>query len=399
MTKPALSFAEFIALIAVMFAMIAFGSDAMLPAFPEIAHDLELSDVNRAQLVITVFLIGTGLGQLFTGPLSDSIGRKPVILGGLALYAAACVVSIWANSLELLLVSRFVQGIGVSAPRTATMAMVRDLYVGRMMARVMSTAMVFFVLVPAVAPFLGQTLMQSFGWRSIFVAFIVFAGFGATWLAVRQPETHEPEKRLPLSMKTYAAALREILRSRIVVTYTLVLSLGFGSLFAYLSSAQQIYVDVFDKGTNFPLYFAGIALVSGLSGVVNATLVLRLGMRNLATFAFGALFVITIMFLLITVYADLSPVLYFSLFLVWSLTAFFTPGLSFGNLNALALEPMGHIAGMVSAIMGAISTFLGASMAIPIGLAFDGSVLPLLIGIILCSGSAFALMLTNPKEG
>jgi len=396
--KPALPFAEFIALIAVMFAMIAFGSDAMLPAFPEIARDLELSDVNQAQLVISVFLLGTGLGQLFTGPMSDSFGRKPVILGGLAVYAAGCVVSIWAGSLEILLLSRFVQGLGVSAPRTATMAMVRDLYAGRMMARVMSTAMVFFVLVPAVAPFLGQSLMQSFGWRSIFVAFIVFAGFGAIWLAVRQPETHPPEKRLPVNVANYAAALREILRSRIVITYTLVLSLGFASLFAYLSSAQQVYVDVFDKGTSFPLYFAGIALVSGASGIVNATLVVRLGMRRLATFAFGSLCVITILFLLITLYAGLSPDGYFNVFLIWSVLTFFVPGLTFGNLNALALEPMGHIAGMVSAIMGALSTLMGVAMAIPIGLAFNGSILPLLVGFVLCSGAAFFLMLTNPKE-
>ncbi len=398
MRKPALPFAEFIALIAVMFAMIAFGSDAMLPAFPEIARDLELSDVNQAQLVISVFLLGTGLGQLFTGPMSDSFGRKPVILGGLAVYAAGCVVSIWAGSLEILLLSRFVQGLGVSAPRTATMAMVRDLYAGRMMARVMSTAMVFFVLVPAVAPFLGQSLMQSFGWRSIFVAFIVFAGFGAIWLAVRQPETHPPEKRLPVNVANYAAALREILRSRIVITYTLVLSLGFASLFAYLSSAQQVYVDVFDKGTSFPLYFAGIALVSGASGIVNATLVVRLGMRRLATFAFGSLCVITILFLLITLYAGLSPDGYFNVFLIWSVLTFFVPGLTFGNLNALALEPMGHIAGMVSAIMGALSTLMGVAMAIPIGLAFNGSILPLLVGFVLCSGAAFFLMLTNPKE-
>jgi MFS transporter, DHA1 family, multidrug resistance protein len=399
MTTRNLPFFEFILLIAIMFAMIAFGSDAMLPAFPQIAADLGLSDVNRAQLVITIFILGTGLGQLFTGPLSDALGRKPVILGGLLIYMAACVMAIYAQTLETLLIARFIQGIGVSAPRTVTIAMVRDLYAGRRMARVMSLAMTLFVLVPAVAPLVGQSIAASFGWRSIFGAFILFAALGFLWLGLRQPETLPQEKRRALKLGMFLSAAVEVFSSRIVITYTLVLAFGYGALFGYLSSAQQIFVNVFDAGVNFPLYFAVIALISGGAGFLNAFLVIRFGMRPIATFAFGCIFVITSGIVLVMAFSDISNEVLFPVFLIWSVLSFFVPGLTFGNLTALTMEPMGHIAGIASAIIGAASTFLGVLIAIPIGLAFDGSILPLLIGSIIAAGASFALMLSNPKDG
>jgi len=397
MTKS-LPFFEFIVLVAIMFAMTAFGSDAMLPSFPDIGRELSAADINQVQLVITIFLLGTGIGQLFTGPLSDSIGRKPVILGGLVVYMAACVMAIYAQTLEMLLVARFIQGIGVSAPRTVTIAMIRDLYTGRIMARVLSFAMVLFVLVPAVAPLLGQFLAINFGWRSIFVAFILFATLGFLWLLLRQPETHAIEKRRPMQPRSYLAAFLEVSSSRVVIIYTAVLSLGFAALFSYLSSAQQIFVDTFGVGTNFPLYFAGIALVSGSSGFINAGFVVRFGMRRIIISALGVLFVITLAFALLLGVFDVPNSVLFPVFLIWSVVSFIAPGLTFGNLNTLALEPMGHIAGMASAIVGAVSTFLGVLIAIPIGLAFDGTALPLILGFTLCTGAALALMLTNPKE-
>ncbi len=398
MTKQNLPFAEFIVLIAIMFAMVAFGNDAMLPAFPEIASDFGLNDVNKAQLVITIFILGTGLGQFVTGPLSDTLGRKPVILGGLMVYIAGCVMSVLVNSLELLLLSRFIQGIGVSAPRTVTIAMVRDLYSGRKMSQVMSFAMVLFVLVPAVAPLIGQSLALTFGWRSIFIAFILFAIIGALWLWLRQPETHPPEKRRSIDFANYVSPLKEVLSSRVVVTYTFVLAFGYGALFGFLSSAQQVFVDVFDTGLDFPLYFAGIAVVSGVSGVINGNLVLKYGMRPLATSAFSLIFVITGAFILFLWFFNPLPGAVFPFFLAWAVLSFIVPGLTFGNLNALAMEPMGHIAGMASAIIGAVGTLFGVVIAIPIGLAFDGTIMPLLIGYLFAAGASLALMMSNPKE-
>lgn len=398
MSKPSLPFGEFVALIAVMFAMIAFSIDAMLPAFPEIAGDLGLSDINRAQLVITIFFLGTGIGQLFMGPLSDALGRKPVIMGGLLLYMAACFAASFAQSLEFLLLTRFIAGVGVSAPRTATIAMVRDLYQGRYMARVMSIAMVLFVLVPAIAPLVGQTIMLNFGWRSIFIAFMMFAAFAFVWLGLRQPETHLKEHRQPIRIQTIAQAFNEVVRSRVVMTYTLVMSLGLGALFAYLNTAQQVYVGIFGAGDKFPLYFGTIAILSGSAGLINASLVVRFGMRPIATLAYGVLFSVTAIFTVLILVTDVEPKLLFSLFLLWSLFAFFIPGLTFGNLNALAMEPMGHIAGTASAVMGAISTVLSVVISVPIGLAFNGTLLPMLIGMSFCSGAAFFLMKTDPKN-
>lgn len=398
MNRPALPFAEFVALIAVMFAMIAFGTDSMLPALPEIARDLGLDNANRAQLVVTSFVLGTGLGQLFTGPLSDTLGRKPVISAGLGLFMLGSLLAWQVQSLEWLLAARFLQGAGVSAPRTVTLAMVRDLYAGRMMARVMSIAMALFVLVPAVAPLMGQAIMQAFGWRSIFLSFVLFAAIGLIWLNLRQGETLAPDRRRPLRVASFIAAGREVLTSRIVLTYMAILSFGYGALFGYLSSAQQVFVDVFGVGDAFPLFFAGIALFSGISGFVNAALVVRLGMRLMATTAFAVILICNLALIGALLFLPLSQGVLFGLFLGWSVLAFLVPGLTFGNLNALAMEPMGHIAGMASAMIGAISTMFGVLIAIPIGLAFDGSILPLLVGFTICSALSLGLMLTTRQR-
>jgi len=390
-TRPP-AFAEFIILVALMFAMIALGTDTMLPALPAIARDLNLAEVNRAQLIITSFVLGTGIGQLFMGPISDSLGRKPVIAAGLLLYMLACGVAFYTRTFQLLLLARFVQGVGVSAPRTVTLAMVRDLYSGRMMARVMSFAMTLFVLVPAVAPLGGQTLATHFGWRSIFLAFILFAGLALIWMQLRQPETLPRRYRRAFRLDSFGDAMGQILRSRRVMTFTAVLALGYGALFGYLSSAQQVFVDVFGVGRDFPLYFAAIALLSGLSGFLNGALVLRFGMRLLATLSLAVLFLITLAMIGYIVLGQPTPSTLLPLFLLWSLLAFISPGLTFGNLNALALEPMGHIAGMASAVVGALSTLFGVLIAVPIGLAFDGTPLPLLIGFALTAGGALVLM-------
>lgn len=398
MTNKSTSFAEFIVLIAFMFAMIAFGTDTMLPSLPDIARDLSLSNVNRAQLVITSFVLGTGIGQLFMGPLSDSLGRKVVITGGLVLYIIGCVIAYNTRSFDGLLAARFIQGFGVSAPRTVTIAMVRDLYSGRKMARVMSFSMALFVLVPAVAPLVGQWIAVSFGWRAIFLSFILFALVGIAWLNLRQRETLPTTKRRPLRLGAYRAAIAEVMSSRVVLTYTAVLAFGFGALFGYLSSAQQVFVDVFGTGADFPYYFATIALFSGISGFVNGSLVVRLGMRSLATVTFGFTVVFSLIVALVFMFSGYDMAQLFPLFLIWSLVAFLTPGLTFGNLNALAMEPMGHIAGMASALVGAISTMFGVLIAIPIGLAFDGTPLPLIFGFAISAGMSFLLMLSNPKS-
>ena len=389
---------EFVILVSIMFGMIAFGTDTMLPAFPNIAKDLNLSNVNKAQLIISSFILGTGIGQLISGPISDTFGRKPVITIGLSIFIIACCIAYYAKSLELMLVARFIQGLGVSAPRTVTMALIRDLYSGRKMAQVMSLAMAIFVLVPALAPSLGQVLFINFGWRSIYIAFIFFALLGLIWLNLRQPETLPISERKKLKANEYFNAFKLVVTNASVVKYILTLALGFGALFGYLNSAQQIFVDTFSAGMKFPLYFAIISILAAPASFINASLVMKYGMRLLATIGFALQIIFAVIILLILNTSILADQLFLTVFVIWSTIAFFLKGLYFGNLNALAMEPMGKIAGMASAIIGASATMVGILIAVFIGLAFNGTATPVLLGYIICSTAALFLMLSQSKS-
>ena len=389
---------EFVILVSIMFGMIAFGTDTMLPAFPNIAKDLNLSNVNKAQLIISSFILGTGIGQLISGPISDTFGRKPIITIGLSIFIIACCIAYYAKSLELMLVARFIQGLGVSAPRTVTMALIRDLYSGRKMAQVMSLAMAIFVLVPALAPSLGQILFINFGWRSIYIAFIFFALLGLIWLNLRQPETLPISERKKLKANEYFDAFKLVITNASVVKYTLTLALGFGALFGYLNSAQQIFVDTFSAGMKFPLYFAIISILAAPASFINASLVMKYGMRLLGTIGFALQIIFAVIILVILNTSTLADHLFLTVFVIWSTIAFFLKGLYFGNLNALAMEPMGKIAGMASAIIGASATMVGILIAIFIGLAFNGTATPVLLGYIICSTAALFLMLSQSKS-
>jgi DHA1 family bicyclomycin/chloramphenicol resistance-like MFS transporter len=398
MRKNRLPYWEFIILVSIMFGMIAFGTDTMLPAFPDIAKDLELLNVNKAQLIISSFILGTGLGQLISGPISDTFGRKPIITIGLMIFILACIAAYYAETLEMMLVARFIQGLGISAPRTVTMALIRDLYSGRKMAQVMSLAMAIFVLVPALAPSIGQLLFINFGWRSIYMAFIAFALIGLLWLNLRQPETLPFEQRKKLSSTEFLRAFKVVITNTAVVKYTVTLALGFGALFGYLNSAQQIFVDTLGAGMKFPMYFAIISILAAPASFMNAALVMKYGMKLLATIGFALQIIFAIITILIINQDFISMQWLLVIFISWSVMAFFLKGLYFGNLNALAMEPMGEIAGMASAIIGASATMLGILIAIPIGLAFNGTATPVLFGYITCSSLALILMLTKSNN-
>lgn len=369
-------FLEFVIIVSLMFSLIAFGTDAMLPSLPAIAADLQLSDVNQAQLVVSTFVLGTGLGQLFFGPMSDATGRKPAITAGILLFLVGCVICFYVDDLKWMLIGRFIQGLGVSGPRTVTIAMVRDLYKGREMARVMSFSFGIFVLVPAIAPSLGQAIMGIYGWRSIYLAFIIFAIFAWAWMLLRQVETHPQERRRMLLRSELFSAIKEVLTNRIVLIFMGIQTLLLGGLFAYLSSAQQIYVDSFGVGDKFPLYFAVVALTSGLAAFINGSLVMRLGMRRMCKTAIALSTISALVALGFQLWGPESLLL--GAFLAWSIVSFLCMSLVLGNVNALAMEPMGHIAGLASAVIGATATLGAVLIAAPIGLAFDGNPMPLL---------------------
>lgn len=387
-----MSKAEFIALIAMMFATIAFSIDSMLPALPEIGQELSPEAVNRAQLILTSFVLGMGVGTFFTGPLSDAFGRKPVIYGGAALYILASAVALFSSSLELVLAARVAQGRGAAGPRVVAMAVVRDLYAGRQMARIVSIAMLIFTLVPAVAPLLGAGVIALVGWRGIFVSFILFAGIVVLWLGLRLPESLPVENRRPFRGPLLADAVCQMFAHPTVRLSILVQTFCMGTLFTMLTMVQPVYDVIHGRAESFPFWFALVALISGSASLLNAALVVRLGMRRMVTWSLGAQIVITTG-MIASGWVELSPDVQFGLFVAWQTSVFFMAGTTLGNLNAIAMEPMGHIAGMAASVIGAVSTVLAAAIAAPIGLLFDGSMAPLTTGILIMCTLGFALML------
>ncbi|SIS83541.1 multidrug effflux MFS transporter [Paracoccus saliphilus] len=383
---------EFIAMLAFLFATIAFSIDAMLPALPQIAEALTPEDHNRAQLILTVFVAGMGTGTLFAGPISDAIGRKRAITIGFAIYACATLAAIFAESIEMLLFARFVQGLGAAGPRIVGLALVRDLYAGREMARITSLVMMVFIIVPALAPSIGAGMIWLAGWHGVFYGFLFFALVGVTWLNLRQAETLPVERRRPLQVTPLKEAAREVLTNRHVMLCTFILTLGFGQMFALLSSAQQLFGEAYGKGDAFPFWFAAMALLSGSGTVLNATFVVRFGMRRIAKWAYTMQTCVSSIMLVLIMTGILPAALQFPAFFLWAVSVFFMAGVTFGNLNALALQKMGHIAGMAASVVAAISTVLATVIAAPVGLLYNGTALPVITATLICSGLAWFMM-------
>ena len=289
------------------------------------------------------------------------------------LYTIGAALASMAQTLELVLAARILQGLGAAGPRVVALAMVRDLHSGRQMARIMSFAMMIFTLVPAIAPAMGTFIIAAFGWRGIFGAFIIFSLISSLWLGLRQPETLPAEARRPLSLAPLLAGLREVLTNRVVVTSILVQTLAFSALFATLSSTQQIFDITYGRAESFPAWFAMIALLAGSASFLNARIVVRLGMRRVITATLAVQVVVSATMTVVTHLGLLPAFLVFPTYLAWTTGVFFMAGLVLGNLNALAMEPMGHIAGMAASAIGAIATVLSVGIAAPIGLAFDGT--------------------------
>ena len=381
MVTKKLSTFEFIIIIAINFSAIAFSIDAILPALPEISAVMSPTSPNKTQLVISSFVIGMGIATLFTGPLSDSFGRKKIIFFGGVIYITGAVIASYSKTLEIMLLGRFIQGIGVAGPRIVALAIVRDLYEGRRMAQIVSIAMIVFTLVPAVAPMVGALIVSNFGWRSIFIAFILFSIVSIGWLLIRQEETLKPEHRVKFTFLNLTNSIKECFSNKIFLTSTCLQAFAFGSLFASLSTIQQIFDTTYNKNDSFPEWFALIALISGLASFANSFFVVKVGMRKLIEIGF----LIGIIFSLFLITFSFVSSIPFLLYFIWQSSVFFMIGLMIGNLNALAMQPMGHIAGLAASIIGSISTIIGVMLAIPIGLSFDGTPTPLILGSFILS--------------
>ncbi len=388
-TKPRLGQAEFIALIAMLFSTIALSIDAMLPALTQMGAELSPLEPENATLVVGIFVLGMGVGTFFAGPLSDAYGRKIIILLGFAFYTLGALWAGLATDLEGVLAGRFLQGLAVAGPRIASLAMVRDLYSGEKMASIMSFAMTVFALVPAIAPSMGQAVMNLFGWRAIFFSFAIFALVGSLWLGLRQPETHPREKRKPLSARTIWSALKECFANRVFRFSVATQMMVYSALFSIVSMVQPVYAQTFDMEARFPLFFAASALLSMPASVINGKLVLKFGMRILIKSALIGIAATSTIALALW----LSGAMNVWVFFAWTTTLFLSIGFVFGNLNALAMEPLGHIAGMAASISSAVATVGAAAFAMPISLSFDGTPLSLLIGVLVFQMIALMLML------
>ncbi len=362
---------EFIPLVALLMSLVALAIDAMLPALPRIGRDLGAPRPNDVQYVVTALFLGLGIGQVFFGPLSDRIGRKLAIYAGLGVFMAGCVVSVLAPTFEAMIAGRVLQGIGVAAPRIVTVALVRDQYEGRPMARIMSFVMAVFILVPAIAPALGLAVLRTAGWRAIFVTIFLIGAVAFAWLALRQPETLPAARRRPLSPRAIGRAVREILGIRAAVGYTVATGFAFSPFVAYLSSAPQIFEDGYAVGDLFPLWFAVLALAIGLASIVNSRLVMRYGMRRLSSVSSGAIALVSAAaWFGLFPFDGLPP---FWLFMAYFLFVFVCIGLLFGNLNALAMEPLGHLAGVGASVIASLATLISVPLGGVVGQSFDGT--------------------------
>ena len=373
-----------------MMSLTALSIDAMLPALSQMGADLQVQNGNDRQLVISAIFLGLAIGQLFFGPLSDKTGRKPAIYAGLALFIVGSLISMFSISFPMMLIGRFLQGAGVSAPRAVGLALVRDRYEGRAMARVMSFVMTVFILVPMIAPMMGQTILLFSGWRTIFGSFVLLAIITLIWFALRMPETLAPENRAPFSLRRIVRATVEIIKIRPALGYTIIAGFVSGAHLGYLSSAQQVFQEQYGLGELFPIYFAIIALAIGSASFLNARLVMRFGMRSLVRWALLVILGLAVVVLGITLLSAGQPVLWF--LMVYLMLTFFCVGILFGNNNALAMQPLGQVAGIGAAVVGSLSTFISVPLGTMIGRSYNGTILPLVAGMAILSGLSLVVV-------
>jgi len=387
-----LPFPEFVALMASMISLVALSIDAMLPALAQIGDALGAAEDNDSQLIIAVIFLGMALGQMVYGPMSDTTGRKPAVYLGYGFFVAGSLLCLFAADFNLMIAGRFLQGFGLAAPRTITIAIVRDQYAGPAMARVMSFIMMVFILVPMVAPAFGQGILLLFGWRAIFT-FILLTGAGTgIWFMLRQPESLLKESRKPFNLSQIRSAVKEVCTNRISIGYTIVTGMIFSAFIGYLSSSQQVFQQQYGLGTYFPLYFALLASAIGFSSYINGRIVMRVGMRKPTLIALCTLTLLSLLFYGFSWISGGHPALW--LLTLYFIAAFICVGTLFGNLNALAMQPLGHIAGIGASVVGSLSTLISVPIGIFIGRSYSGSVLPLIGGFTVCAALALVLMLT-----
>ncbi|GBF19601.1 MULTISPECIES: multidrug effflux MFS transporter [Arenibacter] len=381
---------EFVAIMASLMSIVALAIDALLPAMSTIGIDINSLDPTENQKFITMIFLGLGVGQLVFGPLSDSFGRKPIVYIGFIVFCVASVICVLAPNLEWMILGRILQGIGLSAPRTISISMIRDSYKGDYMAKIMSFVTAFFILVPIVAPAMGKFFLDHYGWEAIFYMQLVATIIVGVWFWRRQPETLKPEYKIDFSSHVFVDGFKELLRHRETMAFTIVSGLITGAFMVYLSSAQEVFEVQFGLADNFPYVFAGLAISVGLSTLLNGTMVVKLGMRRLAMIAL-TLFCTVSMVYVGLFWNSQNPALW--ILITFLAMQFFTLGFLFGNLRAIAMEPIGHIAGIGAAITGFISTMIAIPIATYVGSYIQDTILPLFVGFLVCGSISLGIFM------
>jgi MFS transporter, DHA1 family, multidrug resistance protein len=368
---------EFIALVAMLTALVAMAIDTMLPALGIMAADLGALNSNDRQLIVLGFFVGMMIGTLIFGPVSDSVGRKPAIFVGLIVFSIGSVVCMFATTFPLLILGRVIMGIGGASPRTVAMAMVRDGAKGADMARIMSFVMSVFMLVPILAPSIGQVVLYVASWRYIFGGFIVAAIIAAIWLQTRQGETLPAENRIPFTIGKLINSAKQVIQNKVALGYTMAVGFIFASFASFLGTVQQIFADQYQQGDAFALWFGGLATGIACSMIINGVYVRKLGMRILSKWALIAFIADwAVMLGLCYIYNGHPPL---PMVAVIFFISFFVSGMIFGNYNAMAMEPMGHIAGMAAAVSGSLSTLIAVVFGGFAGRQYDNTLYPLTI--------------------
>lgn len=387
--RPPIGFVQLVALVAMLMALNALAIDTMLPALPQIGDALGVAEANDRQWVITSYLIGFGVAQLFYGVASDRFGRKPVLVVGVSIYILFSFAAAAATSLETMMIARALQGVGAASTRVLAVAIVRDCFGGRQMARVMSLAFLVFLAVPVIAPSLGALIVLVGPWRWIFVVLGLWGLAVLLWALWKLPETLHSEDRLPVQAARVLDAFRVTLTTRIAVGYMLAMGAILGCLFGFINSSQQIFADVFDEAGLFPLVFALIAGFIAIASLLNARLVERLGMRRISHAALLGFVAISAVHLAVAAAGHESLVS----FSVLQAAVMFCFGLIVGNFGAMAMEPLGRIAGTASSVQGFVTTLAGAGGGYVIGQQFNGGTAPLAAGFLICGLIALGIVL------
>ncbi|MFD1163126.1 multidrug effflux MFS transporter [Hwangdonia seohaensis] len=368
---------EFVALMASLMSIVALSIDALLPALPEIGYDLGVTNPADKQLLITMIFLGLGFGQLLFGPLSDSFGRKPIVYIGFLVFIVASIICVTTKSFEVMILGRILQGFGLSSPRSLSMSMIRDSFSGNYMAKILSIVVMFFILVPVVAPTLGQLLLYLFNWKSIFHFNLIFGVLIMLWFWLRQPETLPKSKRIKFNSRLFIDGVKEFFKYKEAVAFTMVSGFITGSFLVYLSTSQQIFQEQYNLAEMFPYIFASLAISVGLATFLNSRFVVKYGMLKIAFVSCIAYALISVLYVVLFSSGENPSI---TVLLSFFALQFFAVGFLFGNLRALAMQPLGHIAGIGAALNGFVSTVMAVPIANYIGGFVTTSVLPLFIG-------------------